>query len=375
MAWTKVERTTSPNFAAWMNDVPDPRLTSMVTYPLPEILFVVFVGALCGMEDIDEIVLFSRMNLGWFGKVMPFEKGIASAYTIRRVLSLIDSKAFERCFTAWASGWCEQGVVAIDGKSLRGTSEGEPHDAIHTISAFAHGSGLVLGQRQVDGKSNEITAIPALLDQLVLDGAIVTLDAMGTQTKIAKAIRAKKADYILALKGNQSTLHDDVTRFFDDEALAKSCAAHVTTDHGHGRIEERLIRVTDDIAWLKELHPDWQDLCSIIAITSTRTDKKRQTTTRETRYYISCLPPNPVLLLDSIRHHWSIENTLHWSLDVTFGEDASRLRKDNAGPNMAIIRKTAFNALKKDPSKRSLKLKRIQAALDPVYRSALINAS
>jgi predicted transposase YbfD/YdcC len=373
MAWTRVEKTKGPNFAAWMNEVPDPRLSNMVTYPLPEVLFTVFVGVLCGMEDIDEIVLFSRMNIEWFKRVMPFKDGIASAYTIRRVLSLVDARAFERCFTAWASDWCGRGVVAIDGKSLRGTSEGEPHDAIHTISAFAHGSGLVLGQRQVDGKSNEITAIPALLDQLVLSGAIVTLDAMGTQTKIAKAIRDKKADYILALKGNQSALHDDVRRFFDDDVLSKACVSLVSTDHGHGRIEDRSLRVTDDIAWLRELHPDWQDLHSIIAITSVRTDKKRKTTTRETRHYISSLPPDPRLLLDSIRFHWSIENTLHWSLDVTFGEDASRLRKDNAGPNMAVIRKTAFNALKKDPTKRSLKLKRIQAALDPAYRASLIN--
>jgi predicted transposase YbfD/YdcC len=361
-------------FVEWVDsEVQDPRIANLITYPLAEILFVVFVGVLCGMDDIDEIALFARMNGEWFRRFMVFEDGTAPAQTIRRVLRALDHKAFERAFTAWVSAWAGGGVVAIDGKSLRGTSEGQPHDAIHTISAFAHRHGLVLGQRCVAGKSNEITAIPALLEQLLLDGAIVTIDAMGAQTKIAKAIRDKKADYILALKGNQGRLHDDVIRYFADEVLSKMCATHATTDSGHGRIDERLIRVTDDIGWLKELHPDWADLRSIVAVTSIRTHKKTGLTSRETRFYITSLPPDPKLVLEAIRAHWGIENTLHWSLDVTFGEDKSRLRKDNAAINMAVIRKAAFNALKRQTSKLSLKLRRVQAAVDPDYRSALIS--
>jgi len=242
------------------------------------------------------------------------------------------------------------------------------------ISAFAHTNGLVLGQRCVDSKSNEITAIPALLEQLFLDGAIVTIDAMGTQTKIARAIRDKGADYVLALKGNQSRLHDDVARYFADAALAKTCPTHAPTDCGHGRIDERCIRVTGAIGWLKDLHPNWADLRCIIAVTSVRTDKKSGATSKETRFYITSLPPDPERILAAIQAHWGIENTLHWSLDVTFGEDSSRLRKDNAAANMAVIRKAAFNALKRLSSKLSLKLRRVQASLDPAYRSALISS-
>lgn len=366
---------TQANFVAWMKETPDPRVEKMVTHPLPELLFVLFIGQMCGMEDVDEIVLFARMHMEWFRTIMEFKEGIASAQTFRRVLGLIDHKAFERLFTAWAAQWCAPGVVAIDGKCLRGASEkgaGE-HKGLYTVNAFSSRTGLVLGQSRVHDKSNEITAIPALLEQLTLKGNIVTIDAMGTQSKIAEAIRAKEADYILALKGNQSSLRDDVDCFFEDEGLSKTCARHATTNLGHGRIEERIIRVTDAIGWLKDLHPQWKDLRTIIAVTSIRTDKKSTKSSTETRYYISSLPPDPEPLLQSIRSHGSIENTLHWSLDVVFGEDASRLRQGNAAANMAVIRKIAFNALKREPSDVPIKLKRLQAAHDPAFRSTLIN--
>jgi predicted transposase YbfD/YdcC len=362
-------------FTEWAKDVPDPRLACRVVYPLLEILFALFIGQLCGMDDIDEIVLFANMELGWFQKIMLFKNGVAPAQTIRRVLSALDTKAFEALFTAWSAQWRGQGVVAIDGKCLRGASEKGTHNAIYTVSAFAHRAGLVLGQQKVCDKSNEITAIPALLERLSLRGNIVTIDAMGTQSKIAEAIRAKEADYILALKGNQSNLHEDVARFFEDNVLSSACATHKTIDAGHGRIEERFIRVIDARDWLCAMHQQWKDLRSIVAIMSTRTQKKTGQASTETRYYITSLPPDPVLLLDAVRSHWGIENTLHWSLDVTFGEDKSRLRKDNAAANMAIIRKAAFNTLKQEPSKMSLKLKRLKAAHDPVFRSALINRS
>ena len=198
---------------------------------------------------------------------------------------------------------------------------------------------------------------------------------MGTQSAIAEAIRAKDAHYILALKGNQSSLHDDVELFFNDTVLSAQCLTHKTINLGHGRIEERLIRVIDAKDWLCVSHPQWKDLRSIIAITSVRTQKKTGSTTTETRYYITDLPPEPKTLLAAIRSHWGIENTLHWSLDVTFGEDKSRLRKDNAAANMAIIRKAAFNALKQDPSDISLKLKRVKAAHDQSFRSSLMSRS
>ena len=369
------KQATAAQYAAWMAETPDPRLAFRVTYPLPEILFVLFIGQLCGMDDVDEIVMFARLNFRWFQEIMTFEEGIASVYTFRRVLGLIDPKAFEKLFTAWATQWCDRDVVALDGKCLRGASGAkEEHKGLYTVNAYGTQSGLVLGQHKVHEKSNEITAIPWLLDQLTLSGAIVTLDAMGTQSKIAEAIRAKEADYVLALKGNQSALHNDVADFFRDAEGRKTCGVSTTVSSGHGRIEERTLCATDDIDWLRGLHPQWQDLRSIIAITSVRTSKKTGKTTTETRFYITSLPPDPAHLLKVVRLHWSIENNLHWSLDVTFAEDKSSLR-NNAAANMAIIRKTAYNALKRDDADISLKLKRLKASQDPAYRSSLINCS
>ena len=362
-------------FNTWAQDTPDPRLALRVVYPLLEVLFVLYVGQLCGMEDVNEIALFAKLELAWFRQFLPFKPGIAPAQTLRRVIAMIDRRAFEALFTAWSAAWCGPGVVAIDGKCLRGAGAGADHQALYTVSAFAHRAGLVLGQQKVGDKSNEITAIPALLERLTLTGNIVTIDAMGTQSAIAATIRAKQADYILALKGNQGTLHDDVVRFFADATLTKDCAVHTTTNLGHGRIEERSIRVIDASDWLCAMHPHWQDLRCIVALTARRTFKKTGQTGAETRYYITSLPPDPALILEAIRAHWSIENTLHWTLDVTFGEDKSRLRKDNAAANMAVIRKAAFNTLKQDQSKMTIKLKRLKAAHDPAFRTALINHS
>jgi len=359
-------------FSEWVKDVPDPRLGSMVTYPLTEILFVLFIGQLCGMADVDECVVFAKAQIDWLRGFFRFESGIAPTQTVRRVLAVLDSQIFETLFTAWASRWQGPGVIAIDGKCLKGASKKDTHDALYTVSAFASESGMVLGQHKVHDKSNEITAIPVLLEQLSIKGNIVTIDAMGTQSAIAEAIRAKDAHYVLALKGNQSGLRDDVELFFHDKVLSAKCLTHKTVDLGHGRIEERFIRVIDAQHWLCPLHPQWKDLRSIIAITSVRIQKKTGHKTTETRYHITDLPPEPKTLLEAIRAHWGIENTLHWSLDLTFGEDNSRLRKDNAATNMAIIRKAAFNALKRDPADISLNLKRVTAAHDHTFRSSLI---
>ena len=175
-------------FAEWVKDVPDPRLAPMVTYPLTEILFVLFVGQLCGMNDVDECVLFAKTQTAWLGGFFRFENGIAPAQTIRRVLAVLDSKIFEKLFTAWASQWHGPGVIAIDGKCLRGASKKDSYDALYTVSAFASRSGIVLGQHKVHDKSNEITAIPVLLEQLSIKGNIVTIDAMGTQRELVPVV-------------------------------------------------------------------------------------------------------------------------------------------------------------------------------------------
>ncbi|MBV8890433.1 MAG: ISAs1 family transposase [Acidobacteria bacterium] len=358
-------------------EIDDPRIQGLVTYPLVEILFAVLTGVLCRMEEWDDIVDFAEANLDWLRQFLPYASGIASDKTFRLVFSRIDHKAFAAMFAAWAAQWSRGGVIAIDAKTLRGTGEsGKARSALHVLNAVAHDSGMILGHRPVDGKSNEITAIPEFLESLAVDGAIVTIDAMGTQKHIAATIIKPKADYVLALKGNQNSLHDDVRRFFDEPILAAGCAAFPTTDAGHGRIEERVCRVTDNIGWLQELHPHWNGLRAILAITATRATKKTGETSTETRYYITSLPANPEVLLQATRSHWSIENRVHWVLDVIFREDQSRTRKDYAAINLSLVRKIALNLLRQDTScALSLKRKRLKASLNPSYRSAVINHS
>lgn len=362
------------DFATWMSVVPEPRIPGMITYPLPELLLVALIGTLCRLDDWDEIVWFAKEQLDWFRKFMPFNNGIASAKTFRTVFRMIDHEAFSDAFIAWGKQWNLGGIIAIDGKTLRGSKNGENQKARHVLNAFAHESGMCIGQKPVEGKSNEITAIPDFLDQLALKGAIVTMDAMGTQKEIAAKIINGKADYVLALKGNQGTLHDDVKLFFEDEELSKTCLCHETLDGDHGRIEERFCRVTDDIDWLTERHQEWKGLRTIVAVTLIRTDKKTGETSKETRYYISSLSANAERLLTITRAHWSVENNLHWVLDVTFREDACRSRKDHAALNLALIRKTALNLLRQDKScKLPLKRKRLKAEIDPAYRETLIS--
>lgn len=223
----------------------------------------------------------------------------------------------------------------------------------------------------MDGKSNEITAIPELLDMLAIKGAIVTIDAMGTQKEIAAKIVDRKADYVLALKGNQGTLEEDAASFFADPGLAADCPCHEATEAGHGRIEVRTIRAAD-AAWLAERHPRWKGLASIVAVTARRTIKKTGATSTETRLYISSLPPDPCRLAAAVRAHWSVENNLHWVLDVEFHEDACRSRKDHSARNLAMIRRASLNLLRREPSKLSLKRKRLKAAMSPAFRTALL---
>jgi predicted transposase YbfD/YdcC len=365
------------NLVAWMEEVPDPRIEKMVTYPLVELLFATLIGVLCRMEEWDDIVYFAEENIECLRRFFPYRNGIACEKTFRTIFSRIDQRAFATAFTTWAGQWSRGGVIAIDGKTLRGTGESrKAKSALHVLNAFAHDSGMVLGQKPVDGKSNEITSIPAFLESLALDGTIVTIDAMGTQKEIAATIIKQKADYVLALKGNQNAIHDDVKRFFADPILAAECQRHQTTDAGHGRIEERVCRVTENIGWLRELHPQWQNLQSIAAITSMRTSKKTGEISTETRFYLSSLPCAPKLILHATRSHWSVENKLHWVLDVTFREDACRTRKDYAAANLSLVRKIVLNLLRQDVSfKKSLRLKRLKASLNLDYRASLINAS
>lgn len=364
-------------FLDWVGCVPDHRVPGMVTYPLDEILLATLVGVVCGADDWDGIEEVASGALDWLRRFLPYADGIATAQTFRKVFRLLDARHLGEGFAQWAAslreaaGTSSTETIAIDGKTLRGSKgHGAAGGALHLVSAYATQAGLVLAQRAVEGKSNEITAIPDLLDRLALDGAIVSIDAMGTQAAIAAKIVAADGDYVLALKGNQTSLHEDATLFLADPACAGDAPVAETIELGHGRIEERRCRAVD-ADWLAARHPRWPGLRSLAAIKARRIDKKTGAESRETRLYISSLPPDPARLLDTVRAHWAIENSVHWIMDVTFDEDRCRTRKDQSPLNLAVIRHAALNILKAHPAKASIRRKRIRACIDPAFRSAL----
>jgi predicted transposase YbfD/YdcC len=360
-------------FLDQMRVVPDHRIAGMVTYPLDEILLATLAGVVCGADDWEGVEEVATGGLNWLRGFLPFANGIPTAQTLRKVFRLLDAQALERGFAAWAASMraAARAVIAIDGKTLRGSkTSSDGKGALHLVSAYATEAGLVLAQCAVDGKSNEITAIPELLDMLNLKGAIVSIDAMGTQKEIAQRIVDKGADYVLALKGNQPSLHEDAALFFADPACAATCARSAETDAGHGRIEERSCRAAE-AGWLAARHPGWKGLRSLAAVTARRVDKKTGGESLETRFYIASLEPDPKAILAAVRAHWGIENNLHWTMDVTFDEDRCRTRKDASPLNFAIIRHTAYNILKADKTRGSLRRKRLRACIDPTFRSSL----
>jgi predicted transposase YbfD/YdcC len=365
----------SISFLEHFSALEDHRIPGMTTYPLDEVLLSILVGLLCRVEDFDDIEMLCTAQLDWLQQFLPFHSGIAPAQTQRRVLQGLAPRQLEEAFASWVRSLQVEvrGVVALDGKTLRGTkADADGKGALHIVSAYAHEAGLVLGQRAVEGKSNEITAIPDVLNMLEISGAIVTIDAMGTQKAIAARITEKKADYLLALKGNQRALHRDCVDFFEDPHLAAGCPVHEETSAGHGRVEVRSCRAAPAEAWLLERHPGWAGLHSIVEVTCERTVKKSGKTSRETRYYISSLAPDPAAILKASRLHWSIENNLHWQLDVSFREDENRTRKDHSARNLAMIRRVVLNMARREPAKLPLKRKRLKAAIDPEYRAKLL---
>jgi predicted transposase YbfD/YdcC len=363
------------SLADHFEDLPDPRLDRNKEHALLDILVLAVCAILAGCDSWVDVERFGRAKRDWFRKFLRLPNGIPSHDTFGRVFSLLDPEAFGACFTAWMTAACATlGLkhVAIDGKTMRG-SRGPQGTAAHVVSAFATANGITLGQRMVDEKSNEITAIPELLKVLDLAGALVTIDAMGCQTKIADQVRDGGADYLLAVKENQPTLYADIHQFVTD-ALAND---YQGVEHSywqaekrsHGRDEFRACYVFD----AKDVVTDrasWRDLKSVVVIVSSRAVNSRATD--EVRYYISSRRASAKAFAASVRNHWGIENGLHWVLDVCFGDDASRVRTGHGPENFALLRRLALAVLKQQQDKHSIRGRRLIAGWDNGYLEQLL---
>jgi predicted transposase YbfD/YdcC len=363
----------------------DPRVERCKVHRLVEIVTIALCGVICGADDWVAIEAFGQEKEGWLRTFLSLPGGIPSHDTFGRVFARLDPEEFRRCFLAWVRGvvgTVGEQVVAVDGKTLRGSHDrARGKGALHLVSAWATASGLVLGQVATDAKSNEITAIPALLRLLALEGATVTIDAMGCQTAIAAQIVAQGADYVLALKSNQRAAHDRARRAFADVPTAAGTTLPladltpvVAHDHAHGRAETRRCLAIGDPTYLAYVDPKgrWPGLRSVVRIESTR--RHGDAVSTEARYYLSSLPADAPLLARTIRRHWGIENRLHWVLDVVFREDHSRVRDGHAPENLAILRHFALNLLRQHRSVRGgVATKRLRAALNDTYLRSLLN--
>lgn len=370
---------TEIRFQIWkdcFSALPDPRVVGRTAHRLLDILFLTLCAVIGDMDDWEAIEEWGNARLEWLRQFVELPNGIPSHDTLGRVFAALDSRKFEACFVRWMSMLSpslEGQIVAIDGKTARGSHDRGQH-ALHMVSAFVCGHGITLGQWKTDEKSNEITAVPELIDALDLQGATVTLDAMGCQKTIAQALRDQGAQYVFGLKGNQGTLHKHVKRLFDVTQWRHyenfADWGHVTEGSGHGRVEWR--RCVALACPPGKPFAAWAGMQSVIMVEAVR--QTTQSVTAQTRYFISSLPPDEKRLAEAIRRHWEVENRLHWSLDVAFGEDACRTRRDHAPHNLNIVRKIAMNLLRLSPVKRSLTKKRLRACLNPTYLAQILGA-
>jgi len=365
-------------FLNHFKDLPDPRQAGKVIYPLDEVLLLCLLAVLAGAESFVDIALFGERKLDLLRRFRPFRDGTPSHDQLGDIFATLDAAKFQKCFVSWVASLtgATADVIAIDGKTVRRSFQKKAAKApIHMVSAFAARQRLVLAQVRVAEKSNEIVAIPALLDMLAIEGAIVSIDAMGCQRDIAAKIVDRKADYVLALKGNQGSLREDVELFaaeqkandFKDTKVSR----HQTVDGEHGRIETRTYTAFHDIAWLQERH-DWPGLKGIVMVESTReiADKIEH----ETRFYITSLVWLAHQLGPVIRSHWAIENSLHWVMDMIFRDDECRIRTDHAPANFTTIKHMALNLIRRAPGKDSIRLRRKVAAWDDGFLASLIAA-
>jgi len=365
-------------FLSHFRDLKDPRQQGKVTYPLDEILLLCLFAVLAGAECFTEIALFGVKKRDFLRRFRPFKDGTPDHGHLGDILAVLDAEQFQRCFAAWvaATTGLPEGVVAIDGKTVRRSAQKRNGKAaIHMVSAFAAGQRLVLGQVKVAEKSNEIIAIPKLLDLLAIEGTIVTIDAMGCQRDIAQKIIDKKADYVLALKGNQGSLREDVEIFVaEQEAVGfKDCeiSQHRTIDADHDRIETRMTTVIHDAEWLQERH-NWPGLKAIVMVESSREISGK--IEQETRFYITSLVMLACLIGPAVRGHWAIENGLHWVLDMLFRDDECRVRTNHAPANFTTIKHMAHNLLRKASGKSSMRSRRKAAGWDDDFLASLVTA-
>jgi len=355
------------NLIKHFSSLTDPRVERTKEHLLEDIIFITIAAVICGCENWNDIESYGHSKREWLSGFLCLPSGIPSHDTFNRVFAALDSLEFETCFLEWVKSVAELTdgeIISIDGKTVRGSRGKGAKSAIHMVSAWAGTNNMVLGQVKTAEKSNEITAIPKLLSVLELKGCIVTIDAMGCQTEIAKQISKAKADYLIAVKGNQKQLEQDVQ---DTLRFCKPVSVYKDVDAGHGRVETRNCLVYTDFSHIQE--PErWVGLKAIACVESVRYLKASKTEQTEKRYYITSMDANAEKIAKTVRSHWAIENSLHWVLDVAFHEDGSRKRNGNAAENFSIICRIALNLLKNDTSKkRGIKGKRLDAGWNNDY--------
>lgn len=354
----------------------DYRRQGSIRYRLIDILFITICAVISGANDLKAVAMYAQRKRRWLTSTLALEDDVPSYTTFWTIFVLLSPVALEQCFVQWVQSKIGANTpdghnVSIDGKAQKGTAKkGEPHSFVHIVSAWAATHNLTLGQLKVDGKSNEITAIPKLLDMIDVAGATITIDAMGCQTAIAEKIVDKGGDYVLALKGNQGHLSDEVENYFvqaeqiDFEDV--SCDAVGSKHCAHGRIEKREIYITEDVDWLQQKE-EWKSLKSLIMVKSERIILG-QSTSIERRYYISSLSADALRIANIIRGHWGIENRVHWILDVAFREDEQNANAGNIAENMSMIRRISLNLLNQEKTaKCGIEIKRQMAGWDDEY--------
>jgi len=369
----------------FFSDIPDPRSTINRKYPLNEIVAITILAVMSFAKGWEDIERYGKAKHRWLSKYLELKNGIPKHDVYRRVFTVLNPALIESCFMNWVLAIKQNTPrenIVIDGKTVKGSFNAATGKALHIVSAWASANRLVFGQVKTDDKSNEIMAIPALLDKISLEGSIVSIDAMGCQHEIADKIVRKKAYYLFSLKGNQGNLHEDVTEYFADFDFAKPASAikyisfqsTSTHEEKRGRIEDRDYAVSDDVQWLHQRHPKWKTIQSIGFVDSRREEKDKVVCER--RHFVSSLPANAEEFAKAVRGHWGIENSLHYVLDVAFGEDSCRIRSDKGPENMTFIRKIALTIARLDTETKSSVAGRIkQMAWSEEYLEQMLFAS